>query len=136
MVDWMELNEIAYVVKSGKDMEGTMSAALASVERHGWAVFNIYDIRERLASKGFAHFPIKIIEICSARHANTVLTKNVLSSLCLPCKIAVLGGENGVEIAALLPTVVSMMIPGISKDDMKAAEQEMVAIVDGALSGR
>lgn len=86
----MDINDFAYITETEKSFDNAVVSVLKSVEQKGWSIFQIYDLQERLAAKGFEQNPLKIIEICSAKHANKFLNKNRLISLCLPCKITVI----------------------------------------------
>ena len=86
----MNVEDFAYVVETEKSFDSAVVSVLKAVEKKGWALFQVYDIQERLAAKGFKHNALKIIEICSGKHADTFLNRNRLISLCMPCKINVL----------------------------------------------
>src|SRR3989338_4827302 len=90
----MKTDDFAYIVETKKNFEDAVVSVLKAVEQKGWVLFQIYDVKERLAAKGFEQKPLKIIEICSGKYANQFLNKNRLTSLCMPCKINVLE-ENG-----------------------------------------
>ena len=77
----MEVDDFAYVVETKKGFDDAVVSVLKSVDQKGWVLFQIYDIKERLAAKGFNQKPLKIIEICSGKYANRFLNKNRLISL-------------------------------------------------------
>src|SRR3972149_6771647 len=99
----MKLEDFAIIAETNKGFEEAVISVLKSVEQKGWAVFNIYDIKERLAAKGFKHNPLKIIEICSGKHANNFLNKNRMISLCMACKINVLEENGKIKIVGMNP---------------------------------
>jgi len=72
----MKKEEFACIVETGKKFDDAVVSVLKAVEQKGWSLFQVYDIRERLAAKGFEHKPLKIIEICSAKHASRLLRKD------------------------------------------------------------
>ena len=74
----MNVEDFAYVVDTRKNFEETVVSVLRSIEKKGWSIFNIYDLKERLAAKGFEHERMKIIEICSAKYADRFIKKNKL----------------------------------------------------------
>src|SRR3989338_5992111 len=111
----MRVEDFAYIVETKKGFDQAVVSVLKAVEQKGWALFQIYDIKERLAAKGFAQAPLKIIEICSGKHANQFLSKNRLISLCMPCKINVLEENGKVLIAGMKPTMISQFFPEINK---------------------
>ncbi len=74
----MRTEDFAYVVTTRKSFDDAVVAVLKAVDQKGWALFGVYDVRERLAAKGFGQEPLKIIEVCSAKHASRFLEKNKL----------------------------------------------------------
>jgi len=105
---------------------------LKAIEQKGWALFQIYDLKERLAAKGFKQRPLKIIEICSGKHANNFLNKNRLISLCMPCKINVLEENGKVKIIGMKPTIISQFFPEVSPEEAEEVEKDVVEIIKNA----
>ncbi len=128
----MEPGEFAYIVETGKSFGEAVVSVLKSAERKGWALFQVYDISERLAAKGFEHEPLKIIEICSARHASRFIRRNRLASLCMPCRINVFREKGRTMIAGMRPATISRFFPEIPPEEAKEAERDIVEIIDGA----
>ena len=127
----MKAEDFAYIVETDKSFDEAVVWVLKAVEEKGWRGFEIYDIKERLAAKGFEHKPVKIIEICSGKHANNFLNKNRLISLCMPCKINVLQ-EDKVNIVGMKPTMISQFFPEVSYEEAKEVEKDVKEIVDNA----
>lgn len=128
----MNTEDFAYIVETSKSFDQAVVSVLKSVEQKGWTIFQIYDIKERLAAKGFKHNSLKIIEICSGKYANQFLNKNRLVSLCMPCKINVLQENGKTKIAGMKPTMISQFFPQIEESEAKEAEKELIEIVDSA----
>ena len=97
----MKIEDFAYIVEKEKSFDDTVVSVLKNVEQRGWSIFQIYDVKERLAAKGFKQNPLKIIEICSGKYANQFLNKNRLISLCMPCKINILEENGKVKIVGM-----------------------------------
>lgn len=129
----MNVQDFAIIVETSKDFDEAVVGVLKSVEQKGWTLFNIYDIKERLATKGFEQKPLKIIEICSGKHANQFLNKNRLVSLCMPCKINVLEENDKVLIVGMKPTMISQFFPEISKEETEQAEKDIKEIINNAI---
>ncbi len=127
----MKTEDFAYIVETDKSFDDAVISVLKAVEQKGWSIFQIYDIKERLAAKGFKHEPLKIIEICSGKHANNFLNKNRLISLCMPCKINVLQ-EDKVKIVGMRPTIIPEFFNEISKEEAESAENDVKEIIDNA----
>jgi len=128
----MKIEDFAYIVETQKNFDEAVVSVLKSVDKRGWSLFNVYDVKERLAVKGFEQKPLKIIEICSGKHANNFLNKNRLISLCMPCKINVLEENGKVKIAGMKPTMISQFFPEVSKEEAKEAEEDIKEIIDEA----
>ena len=126
----MKQEDIVYCVGTEKSFSDAVVAVLKAVELKNWAVFQIIDIQERLAAKGFKHDALKIIEICSGKHANKLLLQNKLVSLCMPCKINVFVDKNNVFIAGMRPSVVSQLFDGVRQEDASAVEAELKEMID------
>ena len=128
----MKIEDFAYVIETGKNFDEAVVSVLKAVEQKGWSIFQIYDIKERLAAKGFEQKPLKIIEICSGKHANLFLNKNKLISLCMPCKINVLEEDGKIKVMGMKPTMISQFFPEVSREDSEEVEKDIKEIVDNA----
>ena len=128
----MRVDEFAYIAETKKGFDDAVVSVLKAVEQKGWTLFQIYDVRERLAAKGFDQEPLKIIEICSGRHANQFLNKNRLISLCMPCKINVLEDAGKVKIVGMKPTIISQFFPEVSPNEAEQVEKDIIEIVNNA----
>ncbi|MDE1924951.1 MAG: DUF302 domain-containing protein [Patescibacteria group bacterium] len=130
----MDTAEFAHVVVVHKSFDEAVVAVLKAVEQKGWALFAVYDVRERLAVKGFNQKPLKIIEVCSAKHAARFLSKNRLISLCMPCKINVLEEDGAIKIAGMKPSIISQFFSEVSAEEAQEVERELIEIVDAAVA--
>ena len=126
----MNVNDFAYIVETEKSFDEAVVSVLKSVEQKGWSLFQIYDVKERLAAKGFEQKPLKIIEICSGKYANQFLNKNRLISLCMPCKINVIEDGGKVKIIGMKPTMISEFFPEVSKKETEDVERDIIEIAD------
>jgi len=128
----MRVDEFAYIVETKKGFDEAVVSVLKAVEQKGWTLFQIYDVKERLAAKGFEQKPLKIIEICSGKHANQFLSKNRLISLCMPCKINVLEDAGKVRIVGMKPTMISQFFPEVNPSEAEQVEKDIIEIVNNA----
>ncbi|HLC54180.1 MAG TPA: DUF302 domain-containing protein [Candidatus Nanoarchaeia archaeon] len=128
----MNIEDFAYIVETDKSFDEAVVSVLKSVEQRGWALFQVYDVKERLAAKGFEQKPLKIIEICSAKYANQFLNKNRLISLCMPCKINVLEEYEKVKIVGMKPTMISQFFSEVDRKEAEEAEKEVIEIIDNS----
>src|SRR3989338_1576679 len=128
----MNPNDFAYVVETKKSFDKAVISVLKAVEQKGWTLFQIYDVKERLAAKGFEQDNLKIIEICSGKYANQLLNMNRLTSLCMPCKINVLEENGKVKIIGMKPTIISQFFPEATKKDLEQVENDIIEIINSA----
>lgn len=128
----MNVDDFAYKAETKKSFDDAVVAVLKAVDSKGWALFQVYDIKERLAAKGFLQAKLKIIEICSGKYANQLLNKNRLVSLCMPCKINVLDENGKVTIVGMKPTVISQFFSEVGKEVIRQAEKDMIDMINNA----
>lgn len=128
----MKKEDFVYIAETEKSFDEAVVSVLKAVEQKGWTLFQVYDMKERLAAKGFEQKPLKIIEICSGKYSNQFLNKNMLVSLCLPCKINVMEEDGKVKIASMRPTVISQFFPEVSRKEAEEAERDIKGIIDNA----
>jgi len=129
----MKMEDFVYIVETKKSFDEAVVSVLKTVEQKGWSIFQIYDIKERLAAKGFEQKPLKIIEICSGKHANNFLNRNRMVSICMPCKINVLEEDGKVKIIGMKPTMISSFFPEVSQEEALEVEKDIIEIVDNTV---
>jgi len=130
----MKQQDLVYITETKKRFNEACIDVLKSIEQKGWALFQIYDVKERLAAKGFQHENLKIIEICSAKHSSSLLQKNKLTSLCMPCKINVMEEKGRVKIVAMNPSIMAEFFPEVSKQELGEVEKDIKEIIDNAVN--
>jgi len=128
----MKIEDFAYIVETEKSFDEAVVSVLKAVEQKGWALFQVYNVRERLAAKGFSQKPLKIIEICSGKYANQFLNKNRLISLCMPCKINVLEEDGKVKIIGMKPTMISQFFPEVDRKEAEQVEKDIIEMIDNS----
>ena len=128
----MRIEDFAYIVETEKSFDEAIVSVLKEVEQKGWTLFQIYDVKERLAAKGFEQKLLKIIEICLGKYANNFLNKNRLISLCMPCKINIFEENGKVKIAGMKPTMISQFFPEINKEETEEVEKYIKEIINNS----
>jgi uncharacterized protein (DUF302 family) len=128
----MDEKDFLYVVRTEKSFQDATVAVLQAIDNKGWTVFGIYDVRERLAAKGFTQEPLKIIEFCNAKAAQAMLSQNRLVSACMPCRINVLQEGDGVRLVAMRPSSMAQFFQGLDTQAAQAVENDVRQIVDDA----
>jgi uncharacterized protein (DUF302 family) len=122
-----------YTLETLKTFDEAVEAVVAECKDLNFGVLHIHDVQATLAAKGFRRGPLKIIEVCNAKHAYDVLEKDVKISLMLPCPISVYVEKEKTTISALRPRMMSAFYPqaGI-ETTAEAVDAAILAIVDGA----
>src|SRR3989338_3409537 len=128
----MKTDDFAYIVETKKSVDDAVVSVLKAVEQKGWTLFQIYDVKERLAAKGFSQKPLKIIEICSGKYAHQFLNKNRLISLCMPCKINVMDENGNVKIVRMKPTMISQFFSEVDRKEAEQVEKDVIEMVDNS----
>ena len=128
----MKTDDFAYIIETKKSFDDAVVSVLNVVEQKGWALFQIYDVKERLAAKGFRQKPLKIIEICSGKYANQFLNKNRLISLCMPCKINVFEENKKVKIVGMKTTIISQFFPEVERKEAEQVEKDIIEMINNA----
>lgn len=109
-----------YTVLTQKSFDEAVRAVEQETKNAGFKVLYIHDVTATLKEKGFAIAPFKIIEICNARSAYTVLQADMRIGLCLPCKINVYEKDGKTYISGMRPTILSQFFPGAGLGNLPA----------------
>ena len=104
-------NKFDYTVETNKSFDEAVSAIEAKSKEKGFGVLHIHDVKATLAGKGFDREPLKVIEICNAKYASEVLSKDIKISLMLPCPISVYVESGKTYISTLMPKVIAEFYP-------------------------
>lgn len=115
-----------YTVKTDKSFDEAVLAIEAKSKEKGFGVLHIHDVKATLAAKGFEREPLKIIEICNAKYASRVLSKDIKISLMLPCPISVYVEDGKTYLSALRPKMIADFYP---QADIKTVAEEVDRIV-------
>jgi uncharacterized protein (DUF302 family) len=128
----MKTEEFAYIVETNKNFEEAVVSVMKEVDKKNGTLLHIHDMKERLAAKGFNQPPLKLIEICFGKYANSMLNKNRLTSLCLPCKINVMEENGKIKIVMMKPTMMPMFFPEVDAKEALEVENILKEIVDNS----
>jgi len=100
-----------YTVLTNKTFDGAVKAVEQETKNAGFRVLYIHDVTSTLKEKDFKIEPFKIIEICNAKSAYTVLQADIRIGLCLPCKINVYQKAGKTYISGMRPIVLPQFFP-------------------------
>ena len=117
--------------------EKTFDEAVVTVEQEtkkaGFRVLYIHDVSATLNEKGFKIEPFKIIEICNAKSAYTVLQADIKIGLCLPCKINVYVKDGQTFISGMRPIILSQFFPNANLGNLpKEIDQIIQNIINNS----
>ena len=120
-----------YIVQSDKSFDAVVSSVEALTAEKGFRVLAVHDVQATLQAKELQIEPMKIIELCNAKHAYKVVTAEPRASYMLPCRISVYRGMGKTTIAMMLPTAIAAFFPHAAIGDVSIeVENVMKEIVD------
>lgn len=100
-----------YTVTTEKPFDEVVTKVEQETKNAGFRVLYIHDVTATLKEKGFEIEPFRIIEICNAKSAYTVLEADIKIGLCLPCKINVYQKDGKTYISGMRPIVLPQFFP-------------------------
>ncbi|MDP3024543.1 MAG: DUF302 domain-containing protein [candidate division Zixibacteria bacterium] len=122
-----------YTVKTDKSFVQAAVDIRKAVEAKGWTVLQVYDMKEMLAVKGFEHPPLKLFEICNAKHAYQFLKEDSLISLCMPCRISLYEKNGEIFISGMRPVMIGEFFPDLDLGELPLkVDEDLRGIVDKA----
>jgi len=113
-------------VTTDKPFEQAVSAVETKAAEKGFRVLHTHDVAATLAEKGFPREPLKIVEICNAKYASQVLSRDVKISLMLPCPISVYVQEGKTHISTLLPSSIAQFFPEAGIESLAGEVENIV----------
>lgn len=103
-----------YIRTTAKNVQGAARDLEAAVQKHGFGVLHVYDLKETLTRKGHPLEPAcRVFEVCNPQHASRVLARDMRINMALPCRISVYENAGTTEIGTILPTE---MLSALSQD--------------------
>ena len=120
-----------YTVTTKKPFNEAVKAVEQETKNVGFRVLYIHDVTATLKEKGFKIDPFKIIEICNAKSAYTVLKADIKIGLCLPCKINVYQKDSKTYISGMRPVILSQFFPKANLGNVPMEVDEIIrGIID------
>ena len=119
-----------YTLTTEKTVDEAVKAVEGETKTAGFRVLYIHDVTATLKDKGFKIEPFKIIEICNAKSAYTVLQADIKIGLCLPCKINVYQKNGKAYISGMRPVILPQFFPKANLGDLPA---EVDAVIKGII---
>jgi len=120
-----------YTVTTKKLFDEAVKTVEQETKNAGFRVLYIHDVTATLKEKSFEIEPFKIIEICNARSAYTVLQADIKIGLCLPCKINVYQKDSKTYISGMRPVILSQFFPKANLGNLPIEVDELIrGIID------
>ena len=120
-----------YTVITTKSFEEAVKAVEQETKTAGFKVLYVHDVTTTLKEKSFEIEPFKIIEICNAKSAYTVLQADIKIGLCLPCKINVYKKDGRTYISGMRPVILSQFFPDANLGNLPIEIDEIIrGIID------
>ena len=122
-----------YTVTTNKSFDEAVTSVGKETKNAGFKVLYIHDVTATLKEKGFEIEPFKIIEVCNAKSAYTVLQADIKIGLCLPCKINVYLKDGKTYISGMRPVILPQFFPQANLGNLPVEVDEIIrGIVDNS----
>ena len=122
-----------YTVTTKKSFDEAVASVEKETKNAGFKVLHIHDVTATLKEKGFEIEPFKIIEVCNAKSAYTVLQADIKIGLCLPCKINVYQKDGKTYISGMRPIILPQFFPQANLGNLPAEVDEIIrGIIDNS----
>lgn len=120
-----------YTITTEKQFDEAVKAVEQGTKNAGFRVLHIHDVTATLKEKGFEIEPFKIVEICNAKSAYTVLQADIKIGLCLPCKINVYQKDGQTYISGMRPVILPQFFPQANLGNLPAEVDNIIrGIID------
>ena len=125
--------ELSYNKTSKKSFAESVASVEKAAAENGFRVLHIHDVQQTLKEKGFALPPYSIVEVCNAKFAHQVLTKDPAVGMMLPCRIAVYEAGTEVNLLLLKPGIIGDLMPQSDLGSIpREVEEILIRVVDQA----
>jgi uncharacterized protein (DUF302 family) len=122
-----------HTVTTEKSFDQVVSGVEQKAVEKGFRVLHTHDVAATLAEKGFPREPLKIVEVCNAKYASEILTKDIKIALMLPCPICVYVDSGRTCISTMLPRRIPEFFPQAGIEDVAGkVERILLEIVEEA----
>ncbi|ASN03908.1 DUF302 domain-containing protein [Virgibacillus necropolis] len=121
-----------YTVETNKTMEEAIQSLEENLKIEGFGVLWQFDIKDTLQKKGLQfNQPYQVLEVCSPKEAQHMLSKNQMVGYFLPCKLVVYEDSGMIKIGMPRPTVLVEMVEDESiKEKATEIEDKLISCMD------
>lgn len=120
------MDNFDYTVTTKKSFDQAVKSVEEETKKAGFRVLYIHDVASTLKEKSFQIEPFKILEICNAKSAYTVLKADIKIGLCLPCKINVYMKDKKTFISGMRPIILSKFFPKANLGNLPKEVDEII----------
>jgi uncharacterized protein (DUF302 family) len=100
-----------YIVTTTKSVNDATRDLETAVQKHGFGVLHVYDLKETLTRKGHPlAAECRIFEVCNPKQASQVLQRDMRLNAALPCRISVFEDGGATRISMIQPTAMLGML--------------------------
>ncbi len=100
-----------YIVTTTKSVADAARDLESAVQKHGFGVLHVYDLKETLTRKGYPlAAECRIYEVCNPKQASLVLQRDMRLNAALPCRISVFQDGGATKIGTIQPTAMLGML--------------------------
>src|SRR3989337_4458673 len=122
-----------YTATTKKSFNEAVALVGKEAENAGFKVLHIHDVTATLKEKGFEIEPFKIIEVCNAKSAYSVLQADIKIGLCLTCTINVYLKDGRTYISGMRPVILPQFFPQANLGNLPVEVDEIIrGIVDNS----
>ncbi len=121
---------------SPADFPKTLDAFRAEVKAAGWSIVTEHNLAGNLSARGYTLQPIMVLEICNAKFAAQLLSRDESRSVSsmMPCRVSIYRTSTGkVMISRMNAPLVASMLEGEAAEVALKANSEMEAIIKKTL---
>jgi uncharacterized protein (DUF302 family) len=113
------------LIDSAKPFDRVVADLERSVAQHGFSVLHTHALSDTLAAKGHpVAVRCAVLEVCNARVASQMLSRDPTISLALPCRVAVFEDAQGTRLGTIAPTTILAGLDAPADVERAAAEVE------------
>lgn len=120
------MQQLDLTFPSAKSVSEAVDAVVRETADGGFRVLSVHDVQATLAEKGLTREPLSIVEICNAKYAHEVLSRDVKIGLMLPCPVMVYSQGGETFLAMMRPSVLAEFYPDAHLEQVAGEVEEKV----------
>ena len=120
--------------ESKMGFDETVEALQKAIADANWVVSGVLDVNKSMANKGVEFEPrVKLVQLCSPKHAGSVLTSSMAMSAMMPCTVSVwVGDDDKVYVSRMNTGFMAALLGG---DAGRIMGREVAPAENAILSG-